>query len=617
MRTDLRCLLMACLLALMVLAGCGDTQDTYTVTYDGNGSTGGSVAIDTTRYQAGQIVTVHGNTGNLVKTGFTFAGWNTLPTGTGTTYAQGQTFAIGAAHVTLYAIWTTGPTYTVTYNGNGNTGGNIPVDTTNYADGQTVTVSGNTGNLVKTGFAFAGWNTLANSTGTTYTQGQTFAMGAANLTLYANWTANATYTVTYNGNGNTGGSVPVDSTSYENGQTVTVLGNTGNLVKTGASFAGWNTLANGTGTSYAAAATFPMGSANTTLYAKWTTAIPVNPGTLASPLALTYGTTTFPTAGKLTSNGSGYYEISGLDPSIPYRVTLSQGGQSLLFVSNSSGIPNPATLPDETFIRFPSFVVTVLRANALPSAAGKLWVKVDGSGTSGADYNLDIFPATVDGWFTRPKDVAAGTTPGIVDNNDSYYHVSGLAPNGAYYVSVTNMTNDVDLLVYSFADFTGSNCWSQTRSSSQDEICVATADAGGNLWVNADGNYIPYGSTSTYNLSITPAPVNQGTAAAPVALAAGTSGGTVGANGHSYYVITGLPFAVHTVTVSGLYNNIQLGTYSGPGFGFSSGWLGGATGGSSASGTGIVSMSTNSATTDLYIHIQGYALGATYSLTVN
>ena len=42
------------------------------------------------------------------------------------------------------------------------------------------------------------------------------------------------------------------------GATVTVLGNTGSLVKTGYTFAGWNTAANGSGTAYAPAATFTM-----------------------------------------------------------------------------------------------------------------------------------------------------------------------------------------------------------------------------------------------------------------------------------------------------------------------------------------------------------------------
>jgi uncharacterized repeat protein (TIGR02543 family) len=80
----------------------------------------------------------------------------------------------------------------------------------------------------------------------------------------------STYVVTYDGNGNTGGSVPADSNHYENGQTVTVLGNTGTLVKAGYIFAGWNTQANGSGTTYTAAQTFTIGTANVNLYALWT-----------------------------------------------------------------------------------------------------------------------------------------------------------------------------------------------------------------------------------------------------------------------------------------------------------------------------------------------------------
>ena len=78
-------------------------------------------------------------------------------------------------------------TSTITYDGNGNTGGSVPVDSTNYSSGQTVTVLGNTGTLAKTGYLFTGWNTQSNGSGTTYTQGQTFAMGSSNVTLYAMW----------------------------------------------------------------------------------------------------------------------------------------------------------------------------------------------------------------------------------------------------------------------------------------------------------------------------------------------------------------------------------------------------------------------------------------------
>ena len=76
------------------------------------------------------------------------------------------------------------------------------------------------------------------------------------------------YSVTYDGNESTGGSVPTDENTYEEDEEVTVLGNTGNLVKTGYVFVSWNTAADGSGTDYAPAATFSITS-NTTLYAQW------------------------------------------------------------------------------------------------------------------------------------------------------------------------------------------------------------------------------------------------------------------------------------------------------------------------------------------------------------
>ncbi len=245
------------------------TNPTYTVSYSGNGNTGGSVPVDTTGYEQGQSVTVLGNTDNLIRTGYTFTGWSTQANGAGTSYTQGQIFIMGAANVTLYAKWSANPTYTVSYSGNGNTGGSVPVDTTAYEQGASVTVPGNTGNLFRTGYTFTGWNTQANGSGTSYTQGQVFMMGSSDVTLYAKWSANPTYTVSYSGNGNTGGSIPVDTTAYEQGASVTVFGNTGNLARTGYTFTGWNTLANGSGISYTPGQIITMGTSNVTLYAKW------------------------------------------------------------------------------------------------------------------------------------------------------------------------------------------------------------------------------------------------------------------------------------------------------------------------------------------------------------
>ena len=112
--------------------------------------------------------------------------------GVGLSYSAGNTFVI-AADTTLFAQWTALPACTVTYNGNGNTGGTVPTDPGSpYAAGATVTVLGNTGGLTNAGYNFGGWNTTANGSGTTYSPGNTFVIGA-NTTLYAVWTTNATY----------------------------------------------------------------------------------------------------------------------------------------------------------------------------------------------------------------------------------------------------------------------------------------------------------------------------------------------------------------------------------------------------------------------------------------
>jgi len=242
---------------------------TYTVTYSGNGAAGGTVPVDGNKYATGATVTVLSNSGSLVDTGYTFSGWNTAANGTGTAYAGDAIFAMGGSNVVLYAQWTAVSTHTVTYNSNGATGGAIPVDGNKYASGATVTVLGNSSSLVDNGYTFSGWNTAANGTGAAYAGGANFAMGSSNVVLYAQWTVAPTFTVTYSGNGATTGTIPVDGNKYAAGAAVTVLGNSGNLVNTAYTFAGWNTAASGSGTAYAGGATFAMGSSNVVLYAQW------------------------------------------------------------------------------------------------------------------------------------------------------------------------------------------------------------------------------------------------------------------------------------------------------------------------------------------------------------
>lgn len=91
-------------------------------------------------------------------------------------------------------------TFKVTYEANGATSGNVPVDENNYILNATVTVLGNTGNLQKTHYSFVKWNTQADGNGTSYQAGKTFTI-TEDVTLYAIWEELPQYSVTWYVNG--------------------------------------------------------------------------------------------------------------------------------------------------------------------------------------------------------------------------------------------------------------------------------------------------------------------------------------------------------------------------------------------------------------------------------
>ncbi len=111
------------------------------------------------------------------------------------------------------------PTYTVTYNGNGNTGGSEPIDTTEYTEGTSVSVLDNSGSLMlipaagtAEAFKFGGWNTAADGSGTDYSTSSTFNMAGADITLYAKW-----INFSLRDTGPAGGYVFYDKGSFTNG----------------------------------------------------------------------------------------------------------------------------------------------------------------------------------------------------------------------------------------------------------------------------------------------------------------------------------------------------------------------------------------------------------------
>jgi len=176
--------------------GGGGEADLFKVTYAANWPSVvgiGVVPVDSLLYVSGSVVSVMGNVGGLAVDGYVFAGWSLSASGG----SVGSSFVINA-DTTLYAVWrylvVDVEVFTVTYSGNGNTGGVAPRDLNWYLDGETVTVLDKE-SLVKNGYTFLGWSTNSYATSAMFTAGSTFNI-YGNVWLYAVW-AQETYTVTY------------------------------------------------------------------------------------------------------------------------------------------------------------------------------------------------------------------------------------------------------------------------------------------------------------------------------------------------------------------------------------------------------------------------------------
>lgn len=122
----------------------------------------------------------------LPNSGYAFSNWTYNLGGTGTTTSNPLTIT-PTTNTTLTPSFTSTTNYSITYLGNGNTGG-TPPSISQHTNGVSATIASNTGNLVKTGFTFAGWNTTSYGSGTTYLEGANYT-GNTNLTLYAKWTS--------------------------------------------------------------------------------------------------------------------------------------------------------------------------------------------------------------------------------------------------------------------------------------------------------------------------------------------------------------------------------------------------------------------------------------------
>lgn len=236
-----------------------------TLTYHGNGATGGNTAAQSGK--TGDELTTNAN--GFTRDGYTFVRWDTAKDGSGTAYGEGKNgvgrYTMKPAGNDLYAIWQANPA-SIQYRDDYGATGSTP-DTTGVT-GQDVTIARN--GFTRPGYTFTGW-ARDRRTDPSLQPGGRYTLTPGTTTLWAQWKADPAHLIY---NANTGSTSQTRRTDGVVDQTLTVIANP--FTRTGYTFTGWNTQADGRGRAYTAGNGFRLvadpksNPVNTSvLYAQW------------------------------------------------------------------------------------------------------------------------------------------------------------------------------------------------------------------------------------------------------------------------------------------------------------------------------------------------------------
>ena len=235
------------------------------LTYHGNGATGGNTAAQSGK--TGDELTTNAN--GFTRDGYTFVRWDTAKDGSGTAYGEGKNgvgrYTMKPAGNDLYAIWQANPA-NIRYRDDWGATGSTP-DTTGVT-GQNVTIAQN--GFTRPGYTFTGW-ARDRRTDPSLQPGGRHTLTPGTTTLWAQWKADPAHLIY---NSNSGSTSQTRRTDGVVDQTLTVIANP--FTRSGYTFTGWNTQADGRGKAYAAGNGFRLvadaksNPVNTSvLYAQW------------------------------------------------------------------------------------------------------------------------------------------------------------------------------------------------------------------------------------------------------------------------------------------------------------------------------------------------------------
>lgn len=236
-----------------------------TLTYHGNGATGGNTAAQSGH--TGDELTTNAN--GFTRDGYTFVRWDTAKDGSGTAYGEGKNgvgrYTMKPAGNDLYAIWQANPA-SIRYRDDYGATGSTP-DTTGVT-GQNVTIAQN--GFTRPGYTFTGW-ARDRRTDPSLQPGGRYTLTPGTTTLWAQWKADPAHLIY---NSNSGSTSQTRRTDGVVDQTLTVIANP--FTRSGYTFTGWNTQADGRGKAYSAGNGFRLvadaksNPVNTSvLYAQW------------------------------------------------------------------------------------------------------------------------------------------------------------------------------------------------------------------------------------------------------------------------------------------------------------------------------------------------------------